>query len=385
MDHIYTNIPKSEICTKVILDDITDHLPLLVSLEKIRTVKPPKQTIVTQDFSNFQPDIFLSDLQNVLSNFQIDNHSNINQTWDDFENLFTNTVYKHAPLRNLTRKEIKLRSKPWITKGILRSSKTQLKMFKNCIKRKDPTLTSEYKIFRNKLTRLKQLSKKLYFQKSVMQAQNNSKHLWKTINNIINYKNPKKSTLSHLEDKHGNKITDPEQISNIMNHNFVSIVDTLMENNQSDTQLENENLYKADRISKSFFLKPFTESEIVEYINSLDCNKSSRSDLPKIQFLKLSVEIIAPFINQLFNQCISQNTFPTSFKLSEIIPIYKTGSKTDTNNFRPIALLSPFSKIFEFHLHKCLMDFFIKNKVIYKKQFGFKESSSTDIAVLRYS
>ena len=55
-----------------------------------------------------------------------------------------------------------------------------------------------------------------------MQSQNNSKHLWQTINNIINYKNPKKSLLTHLEDKNGNTLTDSETISNIMNNNFLS-------------------------------------------------------------------------------------------------------------------------------------------------------------------
>ena len=111
-------------------------------------------------------------------------------------------------------------------------------------------------------------------------------------------------------------------------------------------------------------------------------HKSSRSDLPRIQFLKMSVEIIAPLITLIFNQCINQDIFPTSFKLAEIIPIHKSGARTDINNYRPISLLSPFSKIFETHLYNCLTDFFNKNNVIYNKQFGFKENLSTDLAVI---
>ena len=141
-------------------------------------------------------------------------------------------------------------------------------------------------------------------------------------------------------------------------------------------------MYNTDRVSKSFFLKPFIEADIIKYINSLNNNKSSRSDLPRIQFLQISAEIIAPTITELFNQCIAQSIFPTSFKLAEIIPIHKTGAKSDMNNYRPIALLSPFSKIFELHLQKCLIEFFNKNNVINKKQFCFKENSSTDLAVL---
>ena len=69
-------------------------------------------------------------------------------------------------------------------------------------------------------------------------------------------------------------------------------------------------------------------------------------------------------------------------KLAEVIPIYKSGSKTDINNYRPISLLSPFSKIFETHIHNNLTKFFNRNKVIYNNQFGFKEDSSTELAVI---
>ena len=38
---------------------------------------------------------------------------------------------------------------------------------------------------------------------------------------------------------------------------------------------------------------------------------------------------------------------PTDFKLANIIPVYKTGSRTDLGSYRPISLLSIFNKILE--------------------------------------
>ena len=38
---------------------------------------------------------------------------------------------------------------------------------------------------------------------------------------------------------------------------------------------------------------------------------------------------------------------PELLKYAEVVPIYKSGKKSDVNNYRPISLLSPFSKIFE--------------------------------------
>ena len=37
----------------------------------ISYTKPPKQQITTQDFRNFNPEIFLTDLQNELSNLRL--------------------------------------------------------------------------------------------------------------------------------------------------------------------------------------------------------------------------------------------------------------------------------------------------------------------------
>ena len=127
-----------------------------------------------------------------------------------------------------------------------------------------------------------------------------------------------------------------------MNKNFVDLVDKLMENSHPAYLNKETNFEKSDRIPNSFFLQPFKVSEVIKYISSLDIHKSSRSDLPRIQFLKMSVEIIAPLITLIFNQCINQDIFPTSFKLAEIIPIHKSGARTVINNYRPISLLSPF-------------------------------------------
>ena len=123
-------------------------------------------------------------------------------------------------------------------------------------------------------------------------------------------------------------------------------------------------------------------SDIKDCINSLNINKSTRSDLPKTKFLKMSINVISPIITSIFNKCITEGVFPNSLKIAEVTPIYKSGTKSDINNYRPISLLSPFSKLFEKHLYKCLSDFFVKNNVLYNKQFGFRNQCSTELAVI---
>lgn len=117
------------------------------------------------------------------------------------------------------------------------------------------------------------------------------------------------------------------------------------------------------------------------YIYSLR-NKCSPSSSPKIIFLHLSAEIISPILTYFLNKFITNGFFSNSLKVAEIIPIYKKGSKTNMDNYRPIALLSPLAKLYETHINKQLTNFFNKSNVFYHNQFGFREKSSTDLAVI---
>ena len=97
-------------------------------------------------------------------------------------------------------------------------------MFKFAINNKSEKFSLIFKKYRNILTRVKELSKRLYYQQAVNDSSGNSKKLWKAINNIITYKLPKNN---QIEDNNSIITRDPFQISNILNENFVSIADKL--------------------------------------------------------------------------------------------------------------------------------------------------------------
>ena len=62
--------------------------------------------------------------------------------------------------------------------------------------------------------------------------------------------------------------------------------------------------------------------------------------------LKLSMEVLIHPITHLVNQCFKIKSYPNKWKLMKILPLYKSkGDKTEVENFRPIALLSPVSKM----------------------------------------
>ena len=81
------------------------------------------------------------------------------------------------------------------------------------------------------------------------------------------------------------------------------------------------------------------------------------------------------------NKIISTGTFPSRLKFSEIQPLFKKGDKSKTSDFRPISLLTTFSKIFrKAYIYRRLYHHINCNHVIVNEKFGFRNNSSTGIA-----
>jgi Notch-like protein len=49
----------------------------------------------------------------------------------------------------------------------------------------------------------------------------------------------------------------------------------------------------------------------------------------------------------IFTQSLATGVVPSKLKIVKIVPIFKAGNASDANNYRPISLLSSFSKILE--------------------------------------
>ena len=82
-------------------------------------------------------------------------------------------------------------------------------------------------------------------------------------------------------------------------------------------------------------------------------------------------------ITQICNLSIKFSHFPKDCKVAKLKPLYKKGTKTDPNNFRPISLLPIVSKIIEKVIHDHTMNYLTENNVFYRYQYGFCKTHST--------
>ena len=381
IDHVYSNIDFKILNVGVVNYDVSDHMPVVCEIicEKTKTEAFNQKYI--QDFSTFDVGVFLNNLRMKLKNMSLyaECSEGVNKCWDEFEAIFSGTVYYHAPIKVLNKKEQKLKAKPWLTKGIINSINNKNLMFKFAIKDKQKKFSVSFKKYRNLLNRVIELAKRLYFKQIVKYNKGNSKKLWNIVNNIVSTKSTSSCKMNGVLDESGTIVSDLKRITDLMNKNFVNIAEKLL-NERKDAFCNNLE-FCFSSVCNDFVFKEFTISEIEMYIKSMKPNKSVRSDVPSIRFVKLSSKVIAPYLCELFNKCVEYGVFPESLKYAEVVPIYKSGKKCDVNNYRPISLLSPFSKIFESLVCERLNNFFLSNDVLHKRQYGFRKNSTTELAV----
>ena len=67
-------------------------------------------------------------------------------------------------------------------------------------------------------------------------------------------------------------------------------------------------------------------------------------------------------------------------KIAKVLPFYKSGKKNLMTNYRPISVLSSFSKILERIMYNRLYSYLNDNNLFFQKQFGFREGHSTNHA-----
>ena len=129
-------------------------------------------------------------------------------------------------------------------------------------------------------------------------------------------------------------------------------------------------------------MKPIIHTEIEDIISSFKISKSTGPFSIPVKLLKLLKPYISKLLAIIFNESITLSIFPDKLKCAKVIPVHETGSPTDPSDYRPISLLSIYSKILEKLMYNRLYEFLDKVDAFYSLQFGFRGKHSTKHALI---
>ena len=146
---------------------------------------------------------------------------------------------------------------------------------------------------------------------------------------------------------------DNKVIAEKFNHYFANIGSDFFANIGSDLAKKIPNVstdfkeFLSGNYAQSFFLRPVHDEEIRNIINSLK-EGAPGADNITANVLKCVLNYIVNPLTHICQLSLSQGYFPNDLKIAKIVPLCKC------NNYRPISLLSVFSKVLE---KLCMIDY----------------------------
>lgn len=203
--------------------------------------------------------------------------------------------------------------------------------------------------------------------------------VWNTIKEVSG---TEKNTSNNLSLKINGKLTSEEAaISEEFNSKF------LPDDTQSQAQVDHDfNKYSTVKeVCETIFLSPSSPQEILEIIDSLDSNKSPGIDNINAKVIKELKHEMCKSLSIIADNIMTTGIYPDFLKQALVTPIFKKNDRLSASNYRPISILPSFNKIFEKILISRLDDFFNKQNIRDKNQFGFKSNCGTINALTELS
>ena len=237
------------------------------------------------------------------------------------------------PLSNLGRKE-KKKKMPWSTPELQNSIKKKNQLLYDYHTTRNLSLKKKASEDQNKINIMKRNLKKDFTLKSLEEAGTDPGKLWQLYNLLIGNNQPP-------EDNEPESMT--QEKANKYNEFFCKIGQNITEKPKDFTPLN----FPIEKSMPTFSFKMETIENTEKYIDLLKEKTATGSDEINAKLIKDIKKEISPILTNLINLGYKKNMFPNCLKAAIIKPIYKKDNKNDISNYRPIAILSALSKIFE--------------------------------------
>ena len=385
IDHIFLNNCAAVTKSGVITESLSDHMAVFVNVIldqnkidcKLSGQEDPsynQNQINDENLTKFKRDIQNTDWDFLLSVDCADEKFNL------FESKYREIYDKNFPKKTKKLKRRKC-NKPWILPWLESACDRKNKLYKTYIK--NPTSDNETKYKKMKCFVAKHIdkAKKKFYENYFRRYSDDGRKQWDMINQLLNRKTKGKTKISKLY-YNDQWITNSQQIADTFNEFFCNIAHKLKDEH-TNTNLfgrpPEATLGTMRRNLTSMNVNDCTTYEIENIIKELK-NKAT-SDISTVP-LKLVGDIISPVIQHITSASMKQGIFPTKLKCAKVIPLHKGGSTTEITNYRPISLLSCFSKIYEKLMQVRLTQFLKVNNLLYKSQYGFRSGHCCDHALL---
>ena len=382
IDHVYTNRKYRCSSVSVIPFGGSDHD--IVSYTRFTKAPPsPARTIRKRSYKNFVQEEFLHDIAGVDWT-EVYHCKDVDSAAAVFTRKFVQVLNGHAPwILYQQRKHYS----PWLTEETQKLMKERDEFKKQAEylasageSRSAAEAWVSFKKVRNKVNNRKKYEERNYKSEKMTQSLDSPANTWRTAKSFMDWEH---SGGPPHQLRVGSKlITKASSIASEMNNFFIQKVKKIRE---GIIYLPNLFLQcKEIMRNKSCRFAPrhVSVDKVNKLLKNLKNSRSTSIDELDNFCVKIAANEIDKPLHHIITLSLIERKFPSSWKYSKVIPLHKKDCKLECKNYRPVAILSPLSKILEKVVYEELYNYFTRNKIFHPNLHGYRHGRSTQTALL---
>ena len=179
----------------------------------------------------------------------------------------------------------------------------------------------------------------------------------KAFRSYMKRKTSNKMKVGPLKDDQGGLVTDSKGQANILNRWYCSVF------TREDTSNipEAVDVYEGNNMLEEVTI---TRDKVKKKLSSLKPKSAPGPDKISPAVLHNMADILCVPLASIFNKCQAEGVVPEDWKLANVTPIFKKGSKSAPGNYRPVSLTCILCKVMESLIKDTIVEHLTANSLI---------------------
>lgn len=363
LDLIFTD--DAQRVTNIEIDkqaDISDHFPISFDLSTKDThpkeAPPPTRAYDRADWEGLRQYLSKVEWTQELRNGDAD------MAWTRFKTILQAAMDKYIPWSHPR----KGKTPCWMNSAVKSLIRHRARLWKKAKDNKEavPTLQSLNKQLKREIKQAK-----LNYECHLAQ-ESNSRAFYR----YMNSKSKAKTGIGPLRNDNEELVEDPREQANILNGYFASVF--TREKDFTETT--------CPTTVQSTLQTVYSSPEgVFNKIWSTKARSAPGPDGISPRVLREAAHSVAYPLSIIYNLSLSSGVIPEDWRLANVTPIFKKGSKENPGNYRPVSLTSVPGKILEKIVKDRVMEHLEQHNLIIPEQHGFQPQKSCTTNLLQYT
>ena len=372
LDLVLSNISVNDLglCVSPLTNVDTYHPPLEFQLlcgkgqDILRNNHEPRYKFHKANYCNI-----VQELKEILWCEKLSQCSDVNAMVELFYDILNKIIVKHVPKS----KSAGHKYPAWYSTELIRVLREKNKYRIRYSKFKNPLDNISYRLLKDRALKLTRSDYKNYITSIESSITSNPKLFWSYLKQKRNGKSTYPSTM-HYGDSTARNGTE---VCDLFASCFSSLYATSSSGTLDDTARP---IMTYSSVTPALCNFSISRDMVEKALKRLDPLKGAGSDgLPSAFVVKCS-EVVAEPLYIIYNKSLSTGCFPSAWKEALVVPVYKSGDRSNVNNYRPVSILPIFGKVFESIIYPIV--FWHVKHILLPEQHGFikARSAATNLA-----